>query len=283
MSAPSIVDSHVHLWNHAHLRYPWLDELPTLNRAFLPADFLSASAKANVTKIIFVECGCEPSQSLAEVEWISALATTEPRLKGIVAHAALEKGTAAAGELGKLATHPLVKGVRRNLQGERSAGFCLQPEFVAGIKLLAGFHFTFDACVRHEQLCDLAELAQRVPEVNFVLNHFGKPDVRNRKFQSWATDLKNISALPNMTCKISGLATEADWNSWQPSDLKMYFDQALECFGFDRLLFGGDWPVATLATHYQRWIETVQELFAFAMEGERTKFFQTNAERIYRV
>jgi len=185
--------------------------------------------------------------------------------------------------LGKLAIHPLVKGVRRNLQSERSAGVCLQPEFVAGIKSLAGFHFIFDACVRHEQLRELAELAQRVPEVNFVLDHFGKPDVRNRKFQPWATDLKKLSVLPNVVCKISGVATEADWKNWQPADLKVYFDHALECFGFDRLLFGGDWPVATLATDYQRWVETVQELFAFAKESERTKLFQTNAERIYRV
>jgi L-fuconolactonase len=283
MSAPPIVDSHVHLWNPAHLRYPWLNGLPALNRAFLPADFLSASSKANVTKIIFVECGCKPSQSLAEVEWISMLAKTEPRLKGVVAHAALEKGNAAHDELGKLATHPLVKGVRRNLQGARHAGFCLQPEFVAGIKSLAGFNFTFDACIRQEQLCDLAKLAQRVPEVNFVLDHFGKPDVRNRKFQPWATDLKTFSALPNVVCKVSGLATEADWKNWQPADLKIYFDQALECFGFDRLLFGSDWPVATLATDYQRWVETVQELFAFTKESERTKLFQTNAERIYRI
>ncbi|HEX4349373.1 MAG TPA: amidohydrolase family protein [Verrucomicrobiae bacterium] len=283
MSAPAIVDSHVHLWNPAQLQYPWLDALPALNRAFLPADFSQASAKANITKIIFVECGCEPAQSLSEVEWISTVSTTEPRLKGIVAHAALEKGNAARSELDKLAIHPLVKGVRRNLQGERNSNFCQQPEFVAGIKLLARFHFTFDACVRHEQLRDLAELAQRVPEVSFVLDHFGKPDVRNRKFQPWATDLKRLSALPNVTCKISGLATEADWKNWQPADLKIYFDHALECFGFDRLLFGGDWPVATLATDYQRWIETVQELFAFTKESERTKLFQTDAERIYRV
>jgi L-fuconolactonase len=283
MNALPIVDSHVHLWNPAQLRYAWLDGLPALNRAFLPADFAAASVNTNVSKIIFTECGCEPVQSLAEVNWISSLAKTEPRLKGIVAHADLEKDEAVRSDLAKLAANPLVKGIRRNLQGERDLEFCLQPKFVAGIKLLAEFGFTFDLCIRHDQLRAAAELVRRVPQVSFVLDHFGKPDVRGKKTESWAADLKMLATLPNVVCKISGLATEADWKNWQPADLKVYFERALECFGFDRVLFGGDWPVATLATSYVRWLETVQNYFSFAIETDQIKLFQTNAERIYRV
>jgi L-fuconolactonase len=283
MNKLSIVDSHVHLWNPAQLRYSWLDSLPTLNRAFLPADFAAASAGSSVDKIIFVESGCEPAQSLAEVNWISYLANTEPRLKGIVAHAPLENDGAIRAALARLAANPLVKGVRRNLQGERDAIFCLQPVFVAGVNLLAEFEFTFDLCIRHDQLRSAAELVRCVPKVNFVLDHFGKPDVRGKKNGSWAGDFKMIATLPNVVCKISGLTTEADWENWQPDDLKFYFEWALECFGFNRVLFGGDWPVATLATSYQRWLETVQNYFSFATEIDRTKLFQTNAERIYRV
>lgn len=278
-----IVDSHVHLWNPAQLRYSWLDGLPALNRAFLPKDFSEASATANVGKMIFVECGCEPAQNFAEVDWISDLAKTEPRLKGIVAHADLEKGEAVRADLEKLAVSPLVKGIRRNLQGERDLEFCLQPEFVAGVKLLAEFNFTFDICIRHEQLRSVAELVRRVPEVNFILDHFGKPDVRGKKIEPWAASLKTLAALPNVVCKISGLATEADWKNWQTADLKLYFDHVLNCFGFDRILFGGDWPVATLATSYERWLETVRELFSFASAADQIRLFQTNAERIYRV
>src|SRR6266705_3958896 len=134
MSTLSIVDSHVHWWNPTRLRYSWLDGLPTLNRAFLPADFAAASVNANVGKIIFVESGCEPVQSLAEVSWVSQLAKDEPRLKGIVAHAPLEKGEAVRIELDMLAPFPLVKGVRRNLQGERDPDFFLRPDFIAGVK-----------------------------------------------------------------------------------------------------------------------------------------------------
>ena len=279
----AIVDSHVHLWNPALLRYVWLDGLPTLNRAFLPADFSGASGTANVSKIIFIECGCEPAQSLVEVNWISDLAKSEPRLEGIVAHASLEKGQNVHADLENLAANPLVKGVRRNLQGERDANFCLRPEFVAGVELLAEFGFTFDVCIRHEQMRDVAELTRRVPQVNFVLDHFGKPDVRGKKTEPWATDLKTLAALPNVVCKISGLATEADWNHWQVADLKFYFELTLECFGFDRVLFGSDWPVATLATSYERWVETIGNFLSSATDIERTKLFQTNTERIYRV
>jgi len=238
---------------------------------------------ANVHKLVFVECGCEPEQNLAEVDWIVRLARNEPRLKGIIAHAPLEKGEGARGDLEKLSNRPLVKGVRRNLQGERNSEFCLRPEFVTGIRLLAEFEFVFDLCIRPEQLHSVAELVGQIPQVTFVLDHFGKPDVRGKEAEPWAADLKLLAANPNVVCKISGLTTEADWNRWQPGDLKFYFDRALECFGFDRVLFGGDWPVATLATSYERWIETIQNLLSVSSPSDRIKLFQTNAERIYHV
>jgi len=283
MNELSIVDSHVHLWNPNQLRYSWLAGLPVLNRAFLPADFSAASEKVKVKKMIFVEGGCEPAQNLAEVGWVDSLAKSEPRLKGIVACASLERGETSRLELAALASCPRVRGIRRNLQGERDLDFCLRPEFAAGVKLLAEFGFTFDLCIRREQLGAIAGLVRQVPQVTFVLDHFGKPDVRGRKTGPWAADLKALAALPNVACKISGLTTEADWKTWQPDDLKFYFERALECFGFDRILFGGDWPVATLATSYERWAETVREFFLFANEADQVKLFQTNAERIYRV
>jgi L-fuconolactonase len=283
MNGLSIVDSHVHFWNPEQLGYPWLDGLPALNRAFLPADFAAASVNSNVSKIIFIECGCEPSQSLAEVGWVSSLARSEPRLKGIVAHASLEKGKSVCVELDTLASCPLVKGIRRNLQEQRDMELCVHPDFTAGVKLLADYSFTFDICIRHDQLRAVAELVRQVPQVSFVLDHLGKPNVRGKKMEPWAADLKTLASLPNISCKISGLTTEADWSNWQPDDLKNYLETALECFGFDRVLFGGDWPVATLATGYERWLDTVRDFFSFAPAADQIKLFKTNAERIYRV
>jgi L-fuconolactonase len=283
MNAPAIVDSHCHFWDPARFHYAWNRGLPALDRAFLPRDFSIACAKADVRKIIFVECDCGPAQNIAEIDWVSDLASHEPRLKGAVVYAPVEKGEAVRVDLEMLAARPLVKGVRRNLQSEREVQFGLRPEFIAGVKVLAEFDFTFDLCIRHEQLRSVVELVQRVPQVTFVLDHFGKPAVREKKVEPWAKDLKALAALPNVVCKISGLTTEADWANWQSAELKFYFEHALECFGFDRLLFGSDWPMATLATTYEQWIKTVQELFPFATEADRIKLFQANAERIYRV
>lgn len=282
MNAPAIVDSHVHLWHPALLRYPWLNSVPALNRPFLPTDYAAATAAQNVHKIIFVECGGEPAQNLAEVNWVLELSRNESRLKGIVAHASLEKGSSIRGDLETLAAQPLIKGVRRNLQGEPDE-FCRQPEFISGVRLLSEFHLTFDLCIRASQLPSVTELIRRVPQVNFILDHFGKPNVRAADSLPWAANLKALAALPNVVCKISGLATEADWKHWQPEQLKFYFDTMLEYFGFDRVLFGSDWPVATLATTYDRWIETITELLPSASEGDQIKLFQTNAERIYHV
>lgn len=278
-----IVDSHLHLWNPQQLRYPWLDELPQLNRPFLPDDFDAASKGAGVAKMIFVECGRDPSQALAEAKWISELAKTEPRLRGIVAHASLENGDAVRNDLELLAALPLVKGVRRLLQGESEVEFCLRPEFITGVRLLAGFDFTFDLCIRHEQLPAVTELIRRVPEVQFVLDHFGKPPVKAGELIVWARHFTALARLPNVACKMSGLTTEADWQHWRAEDLQPYFDVALVAFGCDRVLFGGDWPVSTLATSYQRWLETVLQLTEGASEVDRQKLFQLNAENIYRI
>jgi L-fuconolactonase len=149
--------------------------------------------------------------------------------------------------------------------------------------MLGEFGFTFDLCIRNEQLSAVTELVRRVPEVTFILDHFGKPAVRAGKFEPWATELKALAQLPNVNCKISGLATEADWKNWRPEELKPYFDTVLEAFGFERVLFGGDWPVCTLATDYQRWLETVLNWTASASHADRNNLFQNNAERIYRV
>ncbi len=283
MNVEYIVDSHLHLWDPARFRYPWLSALPALNRPFLPADFGADSQAAKIGKCVFIECGCDPAESLAEVDWICGLSKDETYLRGIIAHAPLEKGEDARADLEKLAARPLVKGVRRNLQSEGHLDLCLEPGFVDGVRLLKTFGFSFDLCIHHQQLPAVVELVRRVPEVTFVLDHFGKPEVRAGKVEPWATHLKTLAKSSNAACKISGLTTEADWKGWQPADLRVYFEQALECFGFDRILFGSDWPVATLATRYERWLDTVQNFMRFAKDADRAKVFQINAERIYRV
>ena len=279
----SIVDAHVHFWNPAKLNYPWLANVPALSCAFLPEHYSAATKTANVSKMVFVECGCAAAQSIDETNWISELAAHETRLKGIVAQGAVELGARVTGELATLAKNPLVKGVRRNLQGETDPYFCLQPNFISGVRALAKFNFTFDLCIIHSQLPAVTQLVARCPEVFFVIDHCAKPAIRDKNLNPWRQHLRELAALPNVACKISGLVTEAHPVRCGALDLQPYVRHALDCFGFDRVLFGGDWPVCNIASSFENWLAALNAILTDEPETNLKKLFQTNAERIYRV
>lgn len=278
-----IVDSHVHFWNPRNFRYPWLAANPALNRAFEPAEFFAQTAPYTVEKVVFIEAGRAQTQNVLEVGWVSELAAQDPRIRGIVAHATIERGVGVRSELDALAKNPLVKGVRRLLQEESDPRFCLESVFIQGVKSLAKHNFSFDICIYHFQLGDVLELVRRCPEITFVLDHIGKPDIRNRVVDPWHGQIRQLASFKNVWCKLSGLATEADHANWTPDDLKFYIAHILDCFGFNRVMFGGDWPVSTLATTYTRWVDTVRAAIASASEVDQRALFQTNATRCYRL
>lgn len=277
-----IVDAHVHYWDPSLLHYDWMELFPAMKSPFLPEGYAEAAAGSGVSKILFVECGCDPASSLAESDWVASLAVREPRIAGLVAHASLEEGASVRAFLAQLASRPLARGVRRNLQWEEEE-FCLRPPFVEGTARLEEFGFTMDLCIRHQQVRAVTELARRVPGVHFILDHFGKPAVKAGITDPWRDDLRELAALPNVSCKVSGLTTEADLEHWTPADLKPYVDAVAECFGPGRMIYGGDWPVCTLATDYGRWVETVAALTSSFTPEESDLLFRANAERIYRL
>lgn len=279
-----IVDAHVHLWDTAKLSYPWLAGVPAINRPFLPADYREATAGLNVEKAVFLQCDPAPGQALDEAAWVASLAGEEPRLKGIVAGASLERGDGARGELEALARIPLVRGVRRLIQSEPDPGFCLRPGFVTGVRALAEYGFSFDVCVKGDgQLESAVELVRRCPGVRFVLDHIGKPFIKEGRTEPWKSRIRALAELPNAWCKVSGVATEADHGKWKAADLEPYLDHVIGCFGFGRVMFGGDWPVCTLATPYRRWVETLAGAVEAASEDERCRLFGATAEAFYRV
>ena len=211
------------------------------------------------------------------------LARGEPRLKGIIPWAPLEKGEGARPFLERLARLPGVKGVRRIIQYEPDPEFCLRPDFVRGVQLLAEFGWSFDLCISHVHLKNTIELVRRCPGVSFVLDHVGKPNIKERIWQPWADELARLARLPNVACKVSGMVTEDDHGSWKRENLKPYIDHVLECFGFDRVVFGGDWPVVTLAASYPQWAEALEWALAGCTPAERSRLYRENALRIYRL
>jgi L-fuconolactonase len=275
----TLVDAHLHLWDPRRFAYPWLEDLEELNRPFGP-DALG-EGDHRPTAAVFVEAGRAASQALDEIRWIEELAAGWPTLRGAVAHADLERGPAVAGRLRRLAAVGLVKGVRRNVQDE-PPGFATSAGHVDGVRLLAYHGLTADLCVRHTQLPEITELAARVPQVTFVLDHLGKPPVRAGRLDPWREHLSRLAGHPNVVCKLSGLSTEAAPGQGT-AGLLPYLRHALAEFGPDRCLFGGDWPVATLATTYDGWVAVVLEALAGHPPAHRAQVLAGTATRIYRL
>jgi L-fuconolactonase len=278
-----IVDTHLHIWDLARLRYPWLASVPPINRSFLIEDYRRACGPVAVAKMVFLQCDCDPVQAQAEADWVTEVAQADPRIRGIVARAPLELGEGAGAALLKLAANPLVKGIRRLIQSEADLGFCLQPGFVRGVQSLAAHGLSFDLCLNHRQLANTIKLVRQCPHVHFVLDHIAKPDIKAGLLDPWRAELRELSRMENVDCKLSGLVTEADHAKWTAADLKPYIDHVVECFGFDRVMFGGDWPVSTLASDYPRWVTTVDDALSGSTQDELHRLYVRNAERFYRV
>ena len=283
MPAFPIVDTHLHIWDLSRLSYPWLASVPKLNRNHLIEDYRLACGPVQVAKMVFVQCECDFAQFQQEADWVTEVARQDPRIRGIVPWAPLEKGDAVEADLARLAANPLIKGIRRIIQFETDPAFCLQPVFVRGVLRLARHGLSFDLCINHRQLANTIKLVRQCPDVRFVLDHIGKPDIKGGLLDPWRTELRELAALPNVWCKVSGLVTEADFERWQPADLRPYLDHVLDCFGFDRVMFGGDWPVSTQASDYPRWVQVLDEALAGTSADQQHRLYVRNAEQFYRI
>jgi L-fuconolactonase len=192
--------------------------------------------------------------------------------------------------LEKLKQNALVKGVRRLIQDE-PLGFCVQENFIAGVHALAEYDFTFDICIRHWQLPDAIQLVRASPQINFVLDHCGKPDIKNHILEPWRAQIYELAKLPNVWCKLSGLVTEADPAKWMADDpspelgtsLQPYIAHVMDAFGADRVMFGSDAPVAYLASAYERWVETLQNATNDLTQEAQEKLWRANAVAFYRL
>ena len=275
-----IIDSHLHLWDPQRLSYPWLSG--RLDRPFLPADFQAASASVAIEALVFLECAVAPDQALDEAHWVLSQAEAEPRIAAMVCHAALEIGDAVRPDLERLAALAKVRGVRRIYQDEADPAFCIRPDFIAGVRALGEYGLSFDLCLRHPQLQATIALADACPKVAMVLDHIAKPGIKAGLMQPWADRMRDLARRENVVCKLSGVATEAAAD-WTQETLRPYMEVALEAFGPGRIMFGGDWPVSTLATTYADWVAVVDGLIGNLSEAEQRQIYCDTARAFYRL
>lgn len=278
-----IVDTHVHLLDQKRFTYSWAAGAPKLNRDWTPDDLMACARPYQIESFVFVEVDVDMPQYLDEGEWVQATSGRDPRLKGCVACVPMERGAVIEADLAHLAKLPVMRGVRRLIQNQPDPDFVLKPDFIAALKLLPKYNLSFDICIFHHQLPNTLEMVRRCPEVSFVLDHIAKPGIKAGLVEPWASHIKEMAALPNVVCKLSGVTTEADHASWTRDQLRPYIDRVIDCFGFDRIMYGGDWPVSELAGKYTDWLEVLD----WATEGctveEKRKLFRDNGIRAYRL
>lgn len=274
-----IIDTHQHLWDTANLEYPWLADFDLLKKRYTPQDYRKAIGDLNVVSSVHVEGDSSETQVVQEVEWLTDIAQKDGMIGAIAAAAPLEKPNAEV-VLEQLAAFELVVAVRRMAWHLTDAQFYASPELIAGVKLLPKFNLSFELCAKYAQLPAAIELVKATPEVRHAVNHCGGPNIKDGEFDPWATHMRELAAFENVHCKVSGIVTMASEN-WHPAELKPYILNLVEAFGYERLMFGSDWPVCTLAATYREWVDALLYAVDDATDAEKDCLFYENALKFY--
>ena len=273
-----VLDSHIHFWDTQRLDYPWLRSFPLLNRPFLPEDLDVGDVQ--VEAMVFVQANPVWSEVAAETDWVLGLGSQDKRIQGLVAGVPLDRGAAAVAEwLEQLARTPGVAGVRQLIQGEPE-GFATQPEFVEAVRSAGSRGLVVDLCVQNEQLGEVTRLVEQCPEVTFVLDHLGKPDIRSGAITEWTDDLWRLARHRNVYCKLSGLTSEAD-AATDTSTFRRYLRTGIAAFGPQRCMFGSDWPNASVQMSYAGWVATVLAACSDLVPSERDRIMSGTAREVY--
>ncbi len=273
------IDAHHHLWRYAAHEFPWITEnMAVLQRDFLMEDLAVVARENQISGTIVVQA----RQSLEETQWLSELAAGSELICAVVGWAPL----ADAGVLPILesvAALPKLKGLRHILQDEADEAYVLREDFNRGISHLKNLNLVYELLVFERQLPDVIEFVDRHPNQVFLLDHIGKPQIRSRMLEPWRSNIRKLAQRENVYCKVSGMVTEADWTARSIDDLQTYFDVVLEAFGTDRIMFGSDWPVLTLAAPYSSWVSCAESAVARLSHEEQKKFWRANAINVYKL
>jgi L-fuconolactonase len=271
------LDSHQHFWSYSEREYDWIDErMSRIRRDFAPSDLEPILRRNGIDGSIAVQV----RQSLEETEYLLRLASGHDFIRGVVGWVDL-RSPGVRRDLERFSAHPRFRGVRHVVQAEPDDRFLLREDFLRGVALLGDLDLTYDILVYHRQLPAVVDFVARFPGHRLVLDHIGKPAIAKGEIEPWASSIRKLGAMENLFCKLSGLVTEADWRGWKKADFELYLEIVLESFGPGRLLFGSDWPVATLAASYEQVLEIVEDFLYPLSPAEKDAVFGGNAAHFY--
>ncbi len=272
------IDAHQHFWNYSPADYPWMDgpAMEALRVDRLPGELRQLQERAGFHGSVAVQA----RQTLEETRWLLELADASPWILGVVGWVDL-RSDAVTGQLESFAGHRRFRGVRHVVQDEPDDNFMLGREFRRGIAALGHFGLTYDLLVYPRQLPAAIELVREFPNQPFVLDHLAKPCIREQTMEPWKSEIIELARFPNVTCKVSGMVTEADWTRWKPTELHPYLDVVVNAFTPSRLMIGTDWPVCTLAASYSQVVSVVDDYFSGFSQAERTALYRDTALSFY--
>ncbi len=274
-----VIDSHQHFWRFDPLRDAWItEEMAAIRRDFLPDDLAPELDVAGVDATIAVQA----DQSEAETEFLLGLSEGNRRIAGVVGWVDL-RSPEIERRLEYFSRFKKLRGVRHVAQAEPDDRFLARPEFVRGVECLKKFNLTYDILIYPRQLPAAIELVAKFPEQKFVIDHLAKPEIKAKKIEPWATQIREIAASPSVYCKLSGMVTEADWRNWKPEDFEPYLDVVFDAFGARRLMFGSDWPVCLVAASYAGVKTVIENYVDRSYSSAREKVFGANAREFYGV
>lgn len=272
------IDAHMHLWRLERGDYGWItDEVAPIKRDFGPEDARPLIEAAGIDGVVLVQA----APTVAETRFLLEHAAREPWVRGVVGWIDME-ALDAVDVLAALANDPMLKGIRPMIQDIPDVDWMLGGSLGPAFRALVAHDLVFDALVKPEHLANLRRLLERHPDLRVVIDHGAKPAIRDGAFEPWATHMATLARETGAFCKLSGLVTEAG-PSWTLEDLRPYVDHLLGSFGPERLLFGSDWPVLTLAGDHAGWCRAAGELLSGLAPAERELVFGETARRVYRL
>jgi L-fuconolactonase len=271
-----VIDSHVHFWKYNRSELPWIDRnMKILQKDYLPSELELTLKRNRVDGCIAVQAMTEE----VETRFLAELANTNDIIKGVVGWTDL-RAKDAEKKLSEFKEYPAIVGMRHIVQSEPD-DFLYDDKFRKGISLLKDLGYTYDILIFPRQLKAATDFVRAFPDQTFIVDHCAKPDVKNKEMEIWRKGITDLALFPNVSCKLSGLITEAGWKEWSPGDFYPYLDVVFESFGVERLMFGSDWPVMLISGIYVQWKSLLEKYMEKFLEEEKEAVFGLNARRIY--